>query len=263
MYSCPIVGYDFIVSLLGLPVKSLEAFDRGFPGIVFWDAPFHQSIASQGATMELSQAGIFLSIPAQALSSAEKDVDLFIHPCFNGPFELPAGYESASPTYLIQPSSKVKFDRDATLQIHHYASLQSEEDCEEMAFLYSSPKPQYRQSKPVYSFNKFERSSEIFRPNSHVGEIKLQHFCLITIGRKRKVNSQTGVNNSKKGTTIYLLYLVVYSIFFSRLLLFCPIVSWNLTTMCLSSVLYVPLPSIVYNGTAPYIHNCIIVTVFL
>ena len=166
--------------------------------MVFWDAPIHHCITSQGATIQSPHTGISLSIPEQALSSKEKDVDLLIHPCLNGPFELPAGYESASPTYLIQPSRRVKFHRDATLQIHHYASLQSEEDCDEMAFLSASPKPQYRESVPVYIFEELKYRQGSFRPNSQVGEIRLQHFCLTKIGRKRKGSPQSGSSASKK-----------------------------------------------------------------
>ena len=166
--------------------------------MVFWDAPIHHHITSQGATIQSPHTGISLSIPEQALSSTEKDVDFLIHPCFNGPFELPAGYESASPAYLIQPSSRVEFHRDATLRIHHYASLQSEEDCEEMSFLSASATPQYRQSKPVYIFEEIKRRQGSFRPNSHVGEITLQHFCFTKVGKKRKGNPQTESSACRK-----------------------------------------------------------------
>ena len=143
--------------------------------MVFWDAPIHHYITSQGATIQSPHTGISLSIPEQALSSTEKDVDLLIHPCLNGPFELPAGYESASPAYLIQPSRRGKFHRDITLQIHHHADLRSEKDCEEMAFLSASPKPQYRGSVPVYIFEEIKHRQGNFRPNCQVCEIRLQH----------------------------------------------------------------------------------------
>ena len=166
---------------------SLSA-DSGFPGVVFWDAPIHHCITSQGATIQSPHTGISLSIPEQALSSTEKDVDLLIHPCFSGPFELPAGYESTSPAYLIQPSRSVKIERDVTLQIHHYASLQSEEDCAEMTFLSGSPTPRYRDSKPVYVFKEIKLCKGIFKPNSQIGEIALRHFCFMTIARKQRAS---------------------------------------------------------------------------
>ena len=114
-----------------------------FPGIVFFNDSASQRITSQGATIQSPHAGISLSVPEQALSSTEPDVDLLIHPCLGGPFELPAEYEPASPAYLIQPDKKVKLQREATLQIHHYTRLQSKEDCEEMAFFSATPTPEY------------------------------------------------------------------------------------------------------------------------
>ena len=157
-----------------------------FPGMVFWGAPIHQHITSQGATIQPTDIGISLHIPEEALSSTEMDVDLVIRPCFSGPFELPAGYESASPAYLIQPNRKWKLQRPATLQIHHHARLRDEGDCEEMAFLSASLVPEYRQSKPVYVFTEIKHSSGAFQPGSQVGEIDLQHFCGIKIARKTR-----------------------------------------------------------------------------
>ena len=156
-----------------------------FPEIVFWGSPIRQHITSQGATIQPTDIGISLHIPEEALSSTEMGVDLVIRPCFKGSFELPAGYESASPAYLIQPNRKWKLHRPATLQIHHHARLNDEEDCKEMAFLSASLVPEYRQSKPVYVFTEIKDSSGVFQPGSQVGEIDLQHFCAIKTGRKR------------------------------------------------------------------------------
>ena len=154
-----------------------------FPGMVFWGAPVHQHITSRGATIQPLSTGISLYIPEQALSL---DVDLLIRPCFSGPFELPAGYESASPAYLIQPNRKWQLHRPAALQIHHHARLRDEEDCEEMAFLSASIVPEYRQSEPVYVFTEIKHSRGVFQPGSQVGNIDLQHFCIIKTGRKRR-----------------------------------------------------------------------------
>ena len=122
--------------------------------------PIHQRITSQGATVQPPDSGIGLYIPKQALL----DVDFLIRPCFSGPFELPDGYESASPTYLIQTSTKGKLHKAATIQIHHYARLENERDCEETAFLSASPIPQCRDSKPVYVFTENKHSQGVFKP---------------------------------------------------------------------------------------------------
>ena len=169
--------------------RSRHQSTSDFPGIAFFADSVSQRITSQGATMQLPHAGISLSVPEQALSSTEPDVDLLIRPCLGGPFELPAGYEPASPAYLIQPDKKVKLQREATLVIRHYTRLQSKEDCEEMAFFSATPTPEYRQSVPVYIFKEI-KSKGVFIPGSQLGEIKLKHFCFKIIGRKRKSESQ-------------------------------------------------------------------------
>ena len=164
-----------------------------FPGIVFSGAPIHQHITSQGATIQPSHTGISLYIPEQALGSIEVDVDLLICPCFSGPFELPAGYESASPAYLIQTSTKGKLHKEAVLQIHHYARLDNEGDCEEMAFLSASLTPQCQHGMPVYVFTEIKYSRGVFKPKNSIGEVKLQHFCFVKIGRrKRRVHPEFG-----------------------------------------------------------------------
>ena len=138
------------------------------------------------ASIQLSDIGISIHVPEEALSPAEGNVDLLIRPCFSGPIELPAGYEPASPTYLIKPSRKVEFQKDVTLKIHHYANLQSEEDCAEMAFLSASTAPQQRKSGLVYIFREIKESKGVFSPTNSIGEVSLRHFCHIKIGRKRK-----------------------------------------------------------------------------
>ena len=158
-------------------------FDPSFPRVIFWGPPHQYCITSRGASIHLPDIGIKLSIPEQALISTEKDVDLLIRPCYTGPFEMPAGYESASPTYLIQPSRKVNIQKDVTLEIHHHASLQSEDDCKEMAFLSASSTPQ---SQPAYVFKEITQSMGIFLPHIQVGKIGLRHFCFIKIAKRSK-----------------------------------------------------------------------------
>ena len=174
---CMYVHRDFINDVMTI-----------FLGIVFCGDPIHQRITSQGATVQPPDSGMALYIPEQTLS----DVDLHIHPCFSGPFELPDGYESASPAYLIQTSTKGKLHKAATVLIHHYARLENERDCEEMAFLSASPIPQHRDSKPVYVFTEIKDSQGVFKPKNSVGEIKLQHFCFCKIGRRRKIHPEIG-----------------------------------------------------------------------
>jgi hypothetical protein len=112
-----------------------------------------------------------------------------IRPCFTGPFKLPDDYESASPAYLILPD-RTYFQKGITLRMHHHANLQSEEDCEDMAFLSASSTPEYRDFHPVYTFKDIRQSKGIFKPGDQVGEIALRHFSWFKIARKRRKRHQ-------------------------------------------------------------------------
>ena len=141
--------------------------------------------------------GISVSIPADSLGSSAEPVELSIRPCFSGPFELPDQYESASPAYLIH-HDKMDFQKDITIRMHHYASLQSEEDCEDMAFLSASSTPEYRGSRPVYTFKEIHGAKGIFRPGDQVGEISLRHFSFSKVARKRKRGAVASVDSQEK-----------------------------------------------------------------
>lgn len=67
--------------------------------------------------------------------------------------------------------------------MHHYAHLQSEEDCNEMAFVSASITPEGGLSGPVYKFTEMVGAA-IFNPKNPVGEIALRHFSFIKIIRR-------------------------------------------------------------------------------
>ena len=126
----------------------------------------------------IQNIGLSIYIPPQSLAD-EKAAHLLIQPCFNGPFELPAGCMSASPAYLIQPSRKIKLKKDVILRMHHYVHLETEEDCQEMMFVSASLIPQ----GGVYKFKEIVGAKSMFWPNNPVGKIVLRHFCLLKIVR--------------------------------------------------------------------------------
>ena len=134
---------------------------------------------------------------------------MYIHPCFSGPFELSPGYESASPAYLIHSTRRVNLQRNVTLQIHHYANLVSEEDCEEMVFLSASTTPQFQQSRPVYIFKEIKQAKGIFKPNCQVGKIVVSHFCFVKICRKRRHRGQS-FNEGSYNYNTYSLIMTLY-----------------------------------------------------
>ena len=146
----------------------------------------------------LEDMGISLTVPQGSVSSSCKHVDLHIRPCFSGPFQLPPGYESASPVYLISPSRKIDFLKYITVRIHHNACLWSEEDCEDMAFFSASFEPQYTEDKqPAYTFKKMNGTNIRFKKGEQVGEISLRHFSGVKIGKRKRSSENVQVKKCK------------------------------------------------------------------
>ena len=148
----------------------------------------------------LEDMGIEITIPENSL---KEPLELSIHPCFSGPFDLPHEYESASPAYLIRHSKKVDFLKDVTVRIQHYACLQREKDCEDMVFLSASSIPQYRESSPVYVFREIQGNKGRFRPGDQVGEISLRHFCILKAGKKKKREEEASGKDTTPGPKKY------------------------------------------------------------
>ena len=154
----------------------------------------------------LNGMGIRMYIPEDSLSDGEEPVTLLVHPCFTGPFELPDDFESASPAYLIKSNRRVKFQRDVTLEIHHYARLESEEDCEDMVFLSASATPEFRESGPVYVFKEIKGAKGVFKPGYQLGEITLRHFCLKMAGKRKRTSHSSESKRSKGNDVVILLH---------------------------------------------------------
>ena len=138
--------------------------------------------------------GISIFVPR---NSEEEYSNILIRPCFTGPYELPENFEPASPAYLIHHD--MDFQKDITIRMHHYASLQSEEDCEDMAFLTASSTPEYRESRPVYTFKEIQGAKGIFKPGDQVGEISLRHFCLLRAAKRKRDDTPESASKKHKG----------------------------------------------------------------
>ena len=186
----------------------MYAAKSSLPEIFFLNAAKIQKWIIPSGTTVLSE-GISVAIPEGTLQE-EDSTDLLIQPCFSGPFELPAGYESASPAYLIQPSRRVRIRKDVTIRMHHYAHLETEEDCEEMVFVSASTTPQDTPSGPVYKFKVITGARSIFRPRDPVGEITLRHFCLQKTARKRCMKPK--ISGKIFNSYIFLCYNSIFTV---------------------------------------------------
>ncbi len=175
-----------------------------YPGILFYKQPHVEHITSSEATISLmEEMGISIHIPEDSLCSSEDALDLVIRPCFSGPFLLPPNYVSASPAYLIHPSRPVKFQKEVTLRMHHYADLQEEEDCEDMNFLFASPT---LNEDCVYTFKASGKG--VFKPGDEVGEIALRHFCVVKVGKRQRDNEASSDTQEKRVKRNFILIIV-------------------------------------------------------
>lgn len=165
---------------------------------MFYGVPVIADLTPSETTIDqLEDIGIFVHIPESTVETSS----IQIRPCFSGPFKLPDDYEPASPAYLICHSRK--FKNDITISIQHYVNLQTQKDCENMAFLSACSTPQYtRESCPVYTFNFMHDAREMFKPDSLVGNISLQHFCLITAGKRKNEESSNKEMSSEEAESL-------------------------------------------------------------
>ena len=164
--------------------------DQKYPGLLLYNAPV---IRYQTASSDCYRCmGISLYIHKHSPNFVND-----IRPCFSGPFELPKEYEPASPAYLIL-HNEMHLQNNVTMRMNHYANLRSQEDCDCMTFLSASSTPEYRNSHPVYTFKEMLGSKGTFKPGDQVGEVSLQHFCLIITGKRKRDSEESSATSSKR-----------------------------------------------------------------
>ena len=146
----------------------------------FFRNPWNVSVTSEGCHVNWGkEIGIEFNIPPGAVPQG-KQLDLSVWPCTAGPFQLPEGYELASPVYLISPS--FQFLCAITVTMYHYCAVETEEDSRNMSFL-SSPTTPHR-GTALYQFRVLKDGT--FNPLEAYGCITLEHFCTLGSGTKRK-----------------------------------------------------------------------------
>ena len=134
-----------------------------------------------------------LSIPEGAVQDEVKDaVQLDVQPCFNGPFTVPPGCQLTSPVYMVR--KQCKFKKDITMEIEHFANLESGEDSGEMVFVAASPSPSYHGTHPVYNLQEIENTRHVtrFTPGEQVGVITFQELKPGPLGTARKSTNING-----------------------------------------------------------------------
>ena len=128
-------------------------------------------------------------VPQGALSSKESS-KVNISPCFAGPFKLPDDYEPASPAYLICHNN-ADFLKDIRIKIQLYITIESKDNCQDMAFFSASSIPEFKEDRPVYPFKIIPSAKTRFKPGYQFGEVSLRHFCLVRVGKRKKSNNSS------------------------------------------------------------------------
>ena len=152
------------------------------------------------------EIGIEFTIPLGAVPQG-KELGLSVWPCTTGPFQLPEGYELASPVYLISPS--FQFSCPITVAMYHYCVVETEEDGGSMAFLSSPTTPCWGEGHtPHYQFRVCGKRT--FKLSETYSCILLKHFCNAATAKecKRKANSFSDHFGKKmKGKNLFLFAL--------------------------------------------------------
>ena len=176
-------------------VPSYYTYDESYPGMRFFRNPWKVSVTSEGCHIDWGEEiGIEFTIPPRAVPQG-MELDLSVWPCTAGPFQLPEGYELASPVYLISPS--FQFSCPITVTMYHYCAVETEEDSGSMAFL-SSPTTPHRgeDHTPHYQFRVLGKGT--FKPSETYGCISLKHFCNATTAKERKRKADSFPDHSDK-----------------------------------------------------------------
>ena len=155
------------------------------------------------------EIGVKFDIPPGAVPEG-KELDLSVWPCIKGPFQLPIGYELASPVFLISPS--FQFSSSITLTMGHFSNLETEEDCQRMVFLSAPTIPFVRETDNScwYQFRIFRKG--FFSSHLEYGQVSLTHFCFASLGRKIKrlfhYSSEDPPSDPQRGETYNPFFLV-------------------------------------------------------
>ena len=147
----------------------------------FFLHPWRETVTTEGGCISWKEIGVEFDIPRGAVPKG-KSLELSVWPSIAGPFLMPDGYDLASPVYLISPA--FDFVCNITLRMYHYCSLDTEQQCDNMAFVSSPASPSVQQPHPQYKFRVLSKGT--FRPSQPYGCVSLKHFCISALGVKRK-----------------------------------------------------------------------------
>ena len=153
-------------------------------------------LATFSTTVDIHNLGITLSVDQK--ESNVKSMEMAIYPCLTGPFIFPADYKAVSPAYFLKATSE--FHCDIKAYVQHFASLKSDEDCQDMKFLSANLNPLYKEGKPLYLFSEIKEATKLFSVGSHIGEVIVKESGLV-------------ITANSKGITVCLYRYMIDNIF--------------------------------------------------
>ena len=164
----------------------------------------YQGITFHGDPVEITSSTDTSDLGISVSSLDNVEVSLMVHPCLTGPFKIPDGHEPVSPAYLIRPKKEVM------ISIQHYASLQSEKDCEDMVFLSANSTPEYHENKLIYIFKKITAGRFKLKEQKGDIQIRLKKEQILQIGRnKRSASTPAPYHFQGMMTCMYLQYCMM------------------------------------------------------
>lgn len=160
-----------------------------YPGIVFYENPRLETLTAKETIIDHEEElGISISIPENSIGH-EEIVEVVIQPSFSGAFAAPMSMEPVSPAYFIRARNDAKLEKDVTVRIQHYASIETEKDFKDLVFMRANSASSYWGPLfgSIYIFHEVDGKNVKFSlENGQFGEVKTNHFSAFMIWRRKK-----------------------------------------------------------------------------
>lgn len=163
-----------------------------FSSIQFSSHCSKTTVGHRGATIR--GEGVQLRIPPNSIKKGYT-TNISVRGCLNGPFKLPESVELISPIFQITCEPHIDFQCNITLTIHHFANLQSEEECKNIILLTSPEAPtEDEDGQQIWELRECEchQQPQCFPKFTH-GEVSLKHFSFECFGMKKKGKQKAAI----------------------------------------------------------------------
>lgn len=174
---------DAVVSLMFVSPESalMGTFLPTILTSVCTSSVYTEYVDWNGKKMVLRDIGFSLTIPPGVIPYKQL-VKFAVCLSFSGPFVLPDGCELVSPVYFISAEPEIQLKKQIKLSLDHWASLEDEDSCQSLIFIFASSDPTSEELQSHFHFRPL--SGGIFAPDSQTGTIMVDHLSKFAIGRR-------------------------------------------------------------------------------